>query len=317
MKFNKIRKLFFIIFAIAVIGMVAQIYYQAKHPSTIRAFGDLTVDFGLPWIPPNGPIFTLDDFKPGDCTERNIKVTNDGQKPAQVAVRGIKTDGFSKDGYFLENILNLVINNGVKDFYNGKLDNFFTLSGGENGLFLDLIPKDGIQNYNFKVCFPKEATNEYQALFIKFDLIFGTYAENYPRMTGGGSFLASVKGINTKITHGFELHCNPKDLPNNLEINWGKKPENNFHLTKLTSASCTVDPNIDPKNPKKLFNTYIGEGVGKLNNIAGASASWTFTDAGEPGKNDTVMLTIKDKNGNIILNILSPIKLSSGNHQAH
>ena len=51
--------------------------------------------------------------------------------------------------------------------------------------------------------------------------------------------------------------------------------------------------------------------------MSGATATWTFTDAGEPGVNDTVLLTIKDKNNKVVLAILVPTKLTKGNHQAH
>jgi len=132
------------------------------------------------------------------------------------------------------------------------------------------------------------------------------------RMTGGGSILSG----NTKITHGFELHCNITAMPNRLEINWGTKPENNFHLTALTSVRCFDDPNINPGHPTSSFDTYVGTGTGTLNNKAGYTASWTFTDAGEPGKSDTVIFTISDSHGTVY-SVVNPIKLSVGNQQSH
>ncbi|PYQ67730.1 MAG: hypothetical protein DMF54_03455, partial [Acidobacteria bacterium] len=77
------------------------------------------------------------------------------------------------------------------------------------------------------------------------------------RMTGGGSVFTKANG---RVTHGFELHCDPEVGPNNLEINWG--PGNHFHLEDLTSAVCTDDPNIAPPPPPAGFDTYNGTGTG-------------------------------------------------------
>ena len=135
-----------------------------------------------------------------------------------------------------------------------------------------------------------------------------TAAQSLPgRMTGGGT----VGDTGTK--HGFELHCNITQSPNNLEVNWGKG--NKFHLDTLSAASCSDDPSITPTPPTAGFNTYTGKGTGTYNGVAGATAEWTFTDAGEPGTKDTATIKITDVNGNIVLNVSG--KLSQGNQQAH
>src|SRR3989344_1681260 len=88
--------------------------------------------------------------------------------------------------------------------------------------------------------------------------IFTNEAPPTGRMTGGGSYFPingdSLLTKNTRITHGFNLHCNPLVVPNRLEVNWAgtgknKAAENNFHLTSLTSASCINDPDIDEQAP--------------------------------------------------------------------
>jgi len=129
-------------------------------------------------------------------------------------------------------------------------------------------------------------------------------------MTGGGS---AFTRDGARVTHGFVLHCTPSDGSNSLQVNWGKG--NKFHLTSLTSASCIDDAAISPEPPDAGFDTYTGTGTGRYNGVAGATAEWTFTDAGEPGVNDTVTLTIKDASNNIVLTVNGP--LSNGNHQAH
>ncbi|MCU1337788.1 MAG: hypothetical protein JWO19_3369 [Bryobacterales bacterium] len=130
------------------------------------------------------------------------------------------------------------------------------------------------------------------------------------RMTGGGSVF-TTGGV--RVTHGFELHCDVADLPNRLEINWDGG--NNFHLENLVTAFCFLDPNINAGHPTDTFNTYVGSGTGTLNGFAGASATWTFTDAGEPGTNDVATITIKDQGGATVLTVSG--KLDKGNQQAH
>jgi hypothetical protein len=129
------------------------------------------------------------------------------------------------------------------------------------------------------------------------------------RMTGGGSVFETD---GTRVTHGFELHCDTEDVPNRLEINWSG---HRFHLETLVSAFCFKDPTINAGHPTNIFNTYVGVGTGSLDGGAGATARWTFTDAGEPGKNDMATIAIKDSLGKVVLTVSG--KLDSGNQQAH
>ena len=129
------------------------------------------------------------------------------------------------------------------------------------------------------------------------------------RMTGGGSVFTED---NVRVTHGFTLHCNLADSPNNLEVNWDG---DSFHLESLDFALCTDDPNIDPNPPTADFDTHEGEGGGRYNGVSGATALWTFTDAGQPGRNDTAAIRIFDAGGDLVLEVAN--NLNSGNHQAH
>ncbi|MBI2876347.1 MAG: hypothetical protein HYY20_05650 [Candidatus Tectomicrobia bacterium] len=127
------------------------------------------------------------------------------------------------------------------------------------------------------------------------------------RMTGGGSVFQG-----SRVTHGFQLHCDASQGPNNLEVNWNG---NRFHLETLTSAACSDAPNIDEAPPVAGFDTYKGEGTGRYNGVSGATAAWTFTDAGEPGGGDFAEIVITDANGNNVLTVSG--FLNRGNHQAH
>ena len=130
------------------------------------------------------------------------------------------------------------------------------------------------------------------------------------RMTGGGSVFTT---LGNRVTHGFELHCDAEVGPNNLEINWLKGQ--NFHLESLTSATCTDDPNIAPPPPQAGFDTYVGTGVGRCNGVSGATITFTLTDAGEPGKEDTATFEITGCPGGLTLSVSGNLK--KGNHQAH
>lgn len=106
------------------------------------------------------------------------------------------------------------------------------------------------------------------------------------RMTGGG---AQIDVGVAKITRGFTIHCD-LTLSNNLEINWA---DNKWHIDKpLTAATCTDDPNIDQKPPRAPFDTFNGEGYGRLNGVDGSFVRFTFVDAGEPGRDDYAAITI-------------------------
>src|SRR5205823_2952421 len=125
------------------------------------------------------------------------------------------------------------------------------------------------------------------------------------RMTGGGSVL-SLAGA--RVTHGFALHCDPHDGPNSLEINWAG---NRFHLDELDAAACTVDPKV---SVEPGFNTFTGHGAGACNGTV-VSASWTFTDAGEPGTSDVATIHVVAAGGCPGLDVSGP--LDHGNQQAH
>ena len=120
-----------------------------------------------------------------------------------------------------------------------------------------------------------------------------------------------------KVTHGFELHCDATQAPNNLEINW---LQNKFHLEELESAKCIDNrtPNEPPPSPHPgpTLDIYKGEGFGRYNGVCGAYATWVMDDNGEPAKNDQILsLKIKDEKGKTVLDITNPLKLQTGNHQ--
>jgi len=131
------------------------------------------------------------------------------------------------------------------------------------------------------------------------------------RMTGGGVLVSSTR----QIAIAFELNCHASTGHSNLEVVWNN---GRFHLDNLTSATCYLDPTIagtDGGHRQPTFNTYVGKGTGRLNNSPGASASWTLTDGGEPGNNDTVTIQIRDRNNAVVLDATG--RLVDGHNDAH
>lgn len=127
-------------------------------------------------------------------------------------------------------------------------------------------------------------------------------------MTGGGGLAED------RLRHGSVLHCTVSDPgPDRLQVNWGKG--NKFHLEDLTDAACTDDPGISEGKPVAGFDTHTGAGSGRYNGVSGATAEWTITDAGEPGRSDTLKIKITDANGDVVLDREGT--LDTGNNQAH
>ena len=138
------------------------------------------------------------------------------------------------------------------------------------------------------------------------------------RMTGGGSVFTMVGDNPIRVTHGFELHCDPSIGPNNLEINWDGG--NHFHLTRLTSVACYSDLSspAPPPGTAELFDIYNGCGEGTFNGQPGYHACWVFTDHGEPGDNDTAEYFVEGGNPDtVVLSVPADTKLTFGNHQVH
>jgi hypothetical protein len=134
-------------------------------------------------------------------------------------------------------------------------------------------------------------------------------------MTGGGGQIM-IDGV--RVTRGLTLHCDIV-LSNNLEINW--TGGNKWHLDKpITSATCVDDPAISPFPPAAPFDTFIGEGVGRLNGVDGSFVSFTFVDAGERGNDDSAWIRIWAPGADPSVD--APVldvsgNLDNGNLQAH
>ncbi len=150
-------------------------------------------------------------------------------------------------------------------------------------------------------------------------------------MTGGGKFNSDVNNapppapLMPLVVHGFILHCNSSFSPNTLEINW-KDPstgaEHRFHLTSLTSSHCEYNPALGSPNPPTAnFNTWVGNGTGRLDGQDGAFIYAIFTDQSQPagtqagGPGDISTIVIYAPGGSLVMNLSDT--LFGGAQQAH
>lgn len=144
-----------------------------RNNSTVRAVGDLNVDWG---VPDGQPIFVVTNFLPGDSETRTVEIINGASTIRPVGVRGEPTDEL-KD---LADILDFKISESGTDLYGGNssggpktLTNFFAESSGIDGIKLFFINPVQTRSINFTVKFPEFAGNEFQNASIVFDIIIG------------------------------------------------------------------------------------------------------------------------------------------------
>jgi len=131
------------------------------------------------------------------------------------------------------------------------------------------------------------------------------------RMTGAGT----VDSVYGRSHHVFRNSvCNADRFPD-LKVQWDGG--NRFDLTSYSSPLRCIDTAADEGNPRAGFDTIVGQGGGVLNGVSGANVSFRFTDAGEPGRNDTATITITDADGNVVFQISDARITEGGNHQAH
>lgn len=144
-----------------------------RNNSTVKAVGDLNVDWG---VPDGQPIFTVNNFLPGDSETRTVQIINGAALVKPVAVRG-KWVSELKD---LADILDFKISEGGVDLYGGvsptgvkTLTDFFNESAGIEGIGLFSVNPGQTRTVNFTVKFPETAGNNFQNAGVVFDIIIG------------------------------------------------------------------------------------------------------------------------------------------------
>lgn len=174
------NKLKFRILKIFVIGVVTVLAFNFTSPKflndpTAYAIGDLTVDWGI-GTGDVGPIFNVTNMAPGDMVSHSVIVTNNASTARPVGVRGIKTTETGD----LSTVLDIVISDPVSELYGGAsptgpktLSQFFTESGGMDGIPLSVLAPSHTTTYTFKVTFQDSAGNDFQGASVMFNLKIG------------------------------------------------------------------------------------------------------------------------------------------------
>jgi hypothetical protein len=131
------------------------------------------------------------------------------------------------------------------------------------------------------------------------------------RFTGHGHFTHETYG---RVQWEFRNSvCNANRFPD-LKVAWG---DNKFRLTAYSEPLRCVDfPGITEEQPRAGFDSIIGEGTGTLNGEP-AFATFKFTDAGEPGRNDLGTIRIVNDANVVVLDFSERRASGGGNHQAH
>jgi len=192
-----------ITFLLSVLFLLVVFAFNTKYPilntlgvSTAFAVGDLTIDWG---VPAGNPIFSFNNFAPGQTETHSVNVTNSATTTKPVAVRGLKT---SESGG-LGDVLKITIQKGATTLYGPKtLNQFFTDSAAGTGVFLSNYAPAESSLLTFTVSFDSSAGNTFQNKTLVFDLQIGISAD-IPVECSGMSFSKIIFGTQRRDSlHG-------------------------------------------------------------------------------------------------------------------
>jgi len=137
-----------------------------------RTYGELEININ---VPSGEPIFTIQNWLPGDCISKTFTATNKTSQTKSLAIKGFADN----DEDQISKVVNFLINSDIDNYFNNKLAEFFRLSDSENGVSLGTIAPSQNQKYTLTACFDSEAGNDYQNSELVFDLIWGeTFSNN-------------------------------------------------------------------------------------------------------------------------------------------
>lgn len=173
---KRIARIALLVSVLAGLFYFGGVFESLTNPSTVRAFGDLLVNFH---VPVGTPIYSLLNIKPGQSEDRNVDVFNSGAASRFVAVAGVRTGG-SVIPPFLDSTIRLTISDGSTILYGPKiLSDFFSDSLVDNGIPLGVVNQGDNKTYKLTALFPPESGNEFQGKGVLFDLTFGTITADH------------------------------------------------------------------------------------------------------------------------------------------
>lgn len=242
---------------------------SGKNPisSTVRAFGDLNVEFG---IPPEDPLFSIMNIAPGQTIEKSVVVHNDGDADTSILAKGIKT---SSEGEALDTILELSIHESGSLLYQDTLSTFFQQSD-TLGVMLATLASDASETYDFSITFPASAGNQYQSANLMFDLMFGEYsAENvvinevYYQVDEKHGFdspkdrgIDTINGNQVSVT----IEGNGVGSTNTVSVSFKDlckiSQNNNINLSNVVSYTAETGQTQDDRNSISQFTSIFNFG---------------------------------------------------------
>lgn len=159
---------------IAILSMLVYVSWPSlTAANTVRAVGDITVDWG---VPEGNPLFSITNMAPGEKIVRQVIVTNGASTAKPLGVRGLKTTETGN----LANVLTITIADGGTYIYGmgsptgpKTLAQFFTDSASSDGISLLTLNPSASKTLIFEVTFDSHAGNEYQNRTLIFDIFLG------------------------------------------------------------------------------------------------------------------------------------------------
>ena len=217
-------------------------------PNTVRAFGDLTVNFH---VPVGKPIFSIANAKPGDSVTKPIDVTNSGPITRIVAIKGVRTGGVGT-GPAMDHALTVEIKNGPTTLYGPvTVEQFFAQSNSKDGILLGPLPSGDILPLTVAVTFPSSAGDEYQGKSVVFDVTFGVIT--------GDNLVINEVFYNVDDKHGLKAPKEKDEMDEEKEDKKTGKKDHNKKPTRYKFQWIEIynptDKEISLKNWKIVNNS--------------------------------------------------------------
>lgn len=204
------RSLTLLLLPVVILGMYF-VYRKTKN-NEIYATDPLIVTIDGVDVT-HGPMFELDDMKPGDTYTQCFTVKNASAANFDVEMEGIKTEE-EKD--FTKVLLFKIYDQATSNIiFEGKLKDFFSNSPFDLGSFSE----NDERIFCFDVHFPDDAGNEFQEAYLLFDIKF--------RSKIGEGIVINEVFYNVDPTHGYDyennieaiISCNGDDTSYLIDIN--------------------------------------------------------------------------------------------------
>src|SRR4030043_2438380 len=112
----KFKKILYLLLFLSLIAGGSILYYRTQYASPAQACGSFECDWGDHDHDHHlGPIFDIDDYKPGDCVTRSVTIKNRNLIDSMAFVKAIKT----KDKTNMSSVMTIVTAEGLNNPYGG------------------------------------------------------------------------------------------------------------------------------------------------------------------------------------------------------